>query len=489
MAKLPPETISLIFDHACRSTLLNLSLCNRQFYEIAIPKLYKTVDFHCDGLQTAIIGFRPLTCLLLRKPWIARSIQHLSLRSAWEDSRERPVVYEEPREPEPEIRKAIEDTAYSVEEKREWLKDARLPVFEDCIMPLFLAQLTNLQTLDVEIPVSPTYVARQLERVGRKEHPYDHNPTLQNLHSVMSAHPDNKYGLDPENVSWIFRMPSIRQVYLHRIGTFGDTNDEDEWVQLPKGTSTCKLLEMRDCKLSGKHFTNLLQCCEQLETLCYEIGDGYLSSASNDWSAIYDALALHKKTLRDLRLEYLDHHLLKVVPSIDDETSAIQSLREFEALRRVELDTFFLFGFDSDDDEISNDHLVRILPAQIVHIKITHAEEDPEAILSNIEVLLQQKRAKFTELEKVFIRSEADSLDEYRDRLKTLYSQAESVSVQFEVAHTVAPPPSDEEPDDDDTTPEDLGERKWGFDEDVEWRGCSSLCNQRTHYEAYDLSC
>ena len=490
MSQLPPETLSIVFGFANRGSLFDLCLCNKSFYEIAIPYLYKSIDLSCDHMETPIIGFRPLTCFLLRKPWVAKNVKHLSIRYSWEDSRERPVVYEDPRDPEPEIKDAIEDTAQSDEEKAKWLEDARLPVFEDCIMPLFLAQLTNLETLDMEIPMRPQYVTRQLERVGRREHPYDKKPTLQNLRSIMAAFGDNKYGLEPEHVAWIFYLPRIRDVYLHRFGSPRDDEDNEDGdergsITLPKRTSTCRSIEIRDCKLTARDLTNLLHSCERVETFGYEIGEGFLSEASLDWPAIRDALAAHKETLRDMRLEQLDHGNLKAVPSFDDDLGPMESLKDFPALKRVEIDTFFLFGLDEDDMQTGEKRLAQFLPRNIVDLKITHADENPDAVVQNLNVLLAQKDTEFQELARVFIRCDEDCFSN-RD-LKTLSQTAEGKGVQLKAEHWLIPEMIDEEVSIHEAMSQRPPERKWGFDGDVEWLECSSGCNRGKNYAAYDL--
>ncbi|KAI9706734.1 MAG: hypothetical protein M1820_004704 [Bogoriella megaspora] len=475
MPSLPPEALSLIFSFTSRSTLCNLCLCSQQFREIAARFLYRSIDLCGNSLTRPIIGFRPLTRLVLRENSIARLVRHLSIRDSWEADPNDPVVPEDPRDPEPEIRKAIVEAATTEEEKSKWLEDASLPVFEDCIMPLFLSQLTQLETLDTEVPIDPSYTTRQMGRILRKDAPFENSNNLNSLHSVIAAHDYDGHGLEPEHIAWIFRLPKISNVYLHRIGSRDDGNGRDSpFGGLPRRKGTCRSLEMRDCLLSHEDLIELFLSFESLVSICYELGNGLLSKARVSWPLIHDALTVHKDTVRDLRLEYLDHEWIPE-PYFSNEyenTTVSPTLKVFKGLKRIAIDTAFLSN--GEDRSISERHLTDFLPPQIEYLRITHFEHDGDIIFKSIKALLQQKRSEFLNLGRLVLRGKDNFFNRHKDKFKNLYQQAQIEGVQLVVEHN-------------DGFESERFERKWGFDEDVEWQPCSAGFNHDWHWEAYDL--
>lgn len=78
---LPPELLDRICDLIpSQGTLAKLVRCSRQFYDIAAPHLYRSIDLTRTKSKDEMRHLEIVTALLLRRPELGRSVRHLALR-------------------------------------------------------------------------------------------------------------------------------------------------------------------------------------------------------------------------------------------------------------------------------------------------------------------------------------------------------------------------------------------------------------------------
>ena len=199
LTSLPTELVSRIFSHATKETLKNAVLCSRDWYEIVVPHLYHRLQITTE--DTAPNALQALTALILRKPELGAHVRHFIVRPAFDDNgpyREEATAKEsisetltQAKDLDAPIKDAIKTTSHSDDEHARWLEDINC---EDALLAVLIPLFKRLETLDLEVGISPYYVPRTLWRIGRGEKPFDEQPTLTRLHSILWAHNDNKYG-------------------------------------------------------------------------------------------------------------------------------------------------------------------------------------------------------------------------------------------------------------------------------------------------------
>ncbi|KAL9090312.1 MAG: hypothetical protein Q9165_005345 [Trypethelium subeluteriae] len=486
--EIPIEVLSRIFSVVdSKATLKNLILSSKNFYSIAAPHLYSYLELLTADWETPFYALRPLTCLFLRKPELAQHVRHLALRSTFEDGPSSGGKQGNKKlDLDPEIRSAIIASAQSKEEEGQWLEDASEQAHEDCILSLLLPTLTNLHSIDIEMPVKPEYVPRQLERIGRGEHPFDKKPTFSKLTDIHIAHDDSKYGLYTDSIGCAFYLPAIQNIYLHRIGSSDGPNPSDEIAaplqNIPDGSSAVTSIDMHDCKLSTGDFARMMRAPKALTSFCYEVGWGHLSYAACRFPEMRAELDRHKTTLRDLWLDYVPDGIEWLTEGDDiDDTTPMKSFAEFSALRRIKIGMAMMFGEDAEEDMPGyQNRLVEALPAQIEYVKITRAEDSPDVIVGALENLILQKGGKFPELRHLEIECSETQVNDRKDQYRRLKQLAENEKgLTFVVRDTRGALVGEDY--------DQRVERKWGFDENIEWQPCTSDCNARCVFPVHDL--
>ncbi|KAL9079596.1 MAG: hypothetical protein Q9157_001533 [Trypethelium eluteriae] len=486
--EIPIETLSHIFSFVdSRATLKNLTLSSKNFYKIATPRLYSHLELLNADWETPFYALRPLTCLFLRKPELAQNVRHLALRSTFEDGPASGGKQGNKKlDLDPEIRSAIVASAQSKEEESQWLEDASEQAHEDCILSLLLPTLTNLRSIDIEMPVQPVYVPRQLERIGRGEHPFDRKPTFSKLTDILIAHDDSKYGLYTSSIGCAFSLPAIQNIYLHRIGSSDGPDPADEIAaslqNIADGSSTVISIDMHDCRLSSGDFARVMRAPKALTSFCYELGWGHLSYTACRFPEMRAELERHRTTLRHLWLDYVPDGIEWLTDGdAGDDTTPMDSFAGFSALRRIKIGMVMMFGENPEEDlpEYA-DRLVKALPVQIEYVKITRAEDGPDVIVAALEKLILQKGGKFPELRHVEIECSEAGVNDRRDQFRRLKQLAENEKgLTFVVRDTRGALVGEDS--------DQRVERKWGFDEDIEWQPCTSECNARNVFPVHDL--
>ncbi|KAF2473123.1 uncharacterized protein BDR25DRAFT_341294 [Lindgomyces ingoldianus] len=483
---LPVELISRILENvSSKTTLKNATLCSRQWYDIAIPHLYCQIDVGEGHQDEGVV--RSLTILFLRNAKLAAHVRHFSIRPAFDDG---PVEQKTPEDSveailaqkadlEDEIKAAVKVASQSDEEHAKWL-ELMGTEDEDCLLALLLPRFTNLETLDLEIPISPNYIDRMLWRVGRGEQPFDNEPTFARLNSIAWFHIDSKYG--GSLPAGCFTLPSARAIYLHRMGSSDGDDPDKKLSQIEHGTSGCTHLEMHDCRLNDPDIKNIITVPKKLSTFIYEIGWGHLSYCSVNFQPLRDALEAHQSCLEDLWLDY-SHDGIEWLDDMDG-VSSMASFKHFSNLKRLRIAPDFIFGgnlsLEEQGEESRQKLLLEFLPLNVETLHITHGDQYEEMLYKALEHLLTNKESCLPDLRKLTFETSLAKVEKDRgDRLAAILQLAEKVGLPVTLLNNWG--------DAKYSNYDSRVERKWGMDEDIEWKPCGSYCNERPVYEIIDL--
>ncbi|KAF2000923.1 hypothetical protein P154DRAFT_575626 [Amniculicola lignicola CBS 123094] len=493
---LPVELIARILEFVTSmSTLKAAMLCSSQWHEIALPYLYRSINF-TGGSYEAFPGnrtLRDLTVLFLRRPELAKHVRHFSIRPAFNDGSNRsddsPEQSCEGKRTafgniEEELKSAIASASHDDMEQSKWLAAADV---EDALLALLLPKLVNLQTLDLETPIIPHYIETMFNRVGLKQKPFDTTPAFTKLKSILWAHDDNKYGGNV--VAAPFMLPSVQSIFMHRTGSEDDEGDDAPYIDMPDKTSSVTHLELKDCRLDTRMIEKMLAVPKQLKTFIYEVGWGHLSYCSISWPAIRRGLELQKDSLEELWWDY-PHDGINWSDDTDD-TSPVQSFRDFEKLRRVRIAPDYVFGLRPDGK--SYKRLLDLLPRPVEFLHIVHGDEygvtletpissekaKMKTLYKSIEHLLAHKETALPALRHLTFDTSLKKIKEDGDKIANLVKLAQSSGVEMVLRNNFG--------DDKWALYDERVERKWGMDEDIVWGQCGSGCNSVPPYEVISL--
>ena len=506
---LAPELLHKIFSYVdTEEDLRSIVLSCKQFNELATPYLYEHIDLvyeeDDDNVEKSFTfkGLRTLTILILLKPELAKRVKYLSLRGIWTEEKCN-GGWTQSKPLEPEFDQALKELSHTQEEKKDWAEDIQVrgeQLEEDAILAILLATLVNLKSLDFELAdhaddITPK-ILRILKRVRNCEKPFDATPALSSAKNMLLASWDEKYGIPFEYASAYITLPSLKNVFLHRIGS-DEGRDEGKGAQfeaLKPGSLAIETIDMHDCRLSSVDIRLLMEAPKALRSFCYELGWGYLSECSHSTAALLKALQSQKETLKELWLYHVEGM------EFIEETSEGQviippgGLSQLTKLKHMKIATCFVFDEDYQTNAPEN-VLLQILPPNLETFTLQHWKYDstraypgtfdgrfeprylPDTAFKAVYALLQDSQVTFPSLKSVTLDVLSEQAEKQRDSFMELLTVAKSACVQFRVLarkHEVS-------------YSEKEIEREWGFNEDVRWRDCKSDLNKRAPRQIFDL--
>ena len=378
-----------------------------------------------------------------------------------------------------EVKNAINDASYSDQDAADWLRDVYLRN-EDAILSLLLTTLTNLETLDLEVPAWPDYLERTLMRAGRRDRPFHKSGALAKLTQACWFHHDNMYG--GKLAQGLFALPSLRSLFLHRIGSeanYIDFTPPSVLANLESNSSPIEHLELHNCRIKNNDVRDIFRVPRTLKTFIYSVGWGHLSEHGVSLPLLYEGLQQHRETLENLWLDTPDGDI-EWLPDIDD-TSPLGSFRDFTKLKRLRLAAVFIFDqnyvdfTDEEEDQLTN-ALVNLVPPNLETLHISHCEEYPYFLASALK-RLRVHPDRPERLTPITLETTRVGLECHGEDLSVARYQSDKAGILVTILDNL-----------DGTTYEGHPkvERKWGMDEDIEWGECGSECNQRPIYPKID---
>ncbi|MCJ1324036.1 hypothetical protein MMC10_000698 [Thelotrema lepadinum] len=505
---LAPELLSRIFTHIdSKEDLKRIALSCKQFNALANPYLYERVDLVYEEDEDDVvnsftfISLRALTILLLRKPELAKRVKHLSLRGTWTDEKCHGGLeqFESLQQPlEPEFAQALESLSQTQEEKEDWTKDIEYrgeELEEDAILAILLATLVNLKSLDFELWVRPEdftiKILRTLKRVRNCEKPFDTTPVLSSVKDMLLSSWDNKEGISLAYVSEYITLPSLKNVYLHRIGSSADGDGEAGQLAVCKpGSLPIERIDMHDCRLDRVDLGFLIEAPKALRSFCYELGWGHLSYCDHSTTALLKALESQKETLEELWIYHVDGIMFNEERIEGKLAIPAGGFSQLTSLKHLKIAICFVFDEEDQENALENT-LIRILPPNLETLTLefwTHQDPTgtyhvysnykpklcsiPNTVFKAVKALLDDSQVAFPSLKTVTLNVSREQVEKQKDRFTELLTVAQCAGVQFTVLAR--------------GDRADV-EREWGFNEDVQWRTCESECNKRAPCPIFDL--
>ncbi|OCK95640.1 uncharacterized protein K441DRAFT_658354 [Cenococcum geophilum 1.58] len=481
------ELISRILESCTsKATVAVAARCSRQWYDIAMPLLYHRVNINNpQSYELRKSYLKSLAVLFLSKPNIAAHVRHFSLRPGFSDGPEWKSGVELNGDGDwdsallEKIQEAIASISCSDEERATWLKEADC---DDTFLALLLPTLPNLVSLDLMGPIYAKYMERMLWRFGTGA---ERGSAFTNLKSLFWTYEQAMCTPTGAIINpGIFAMPFIKRIYLHQVhGGYGDEVDE-RLAQFSPRTSTCTHLELRDCRFHPSDVQNLFLMPKALSTFIYDIGRDQLYYCTVSFSTIRQGLEHHKETLEELCLDYY-HGGIELEPGMLDDPSPMTPLNEFLRLKRLKIAPVFILGMSLPPETAhAADQYLRILdflPKSIKQLQLTHCEEPDnlQILLDALANILIKKVTHVPTLHQIIVEIDFSIVEKLADEFARILKLAEDVGTNIVLLNNFG-------------CSEDKGrskrvERKWGFDEDIEWKECYEFVNYRPIYEAIDV--
>lgn len=440
MDNLPEELVELIavyVEH--RSTLANLSRCDKRLHRICTPHIYRHVHLWAPesflGEEGPPILPHDAALLLLHHPHVAAQVETLSLRP------KRQPIASECTYPE--------ELAPTVSQRCVFLGE-------------LLHRLPNLKRLDVHVPTL-----------------YVKPPQLRGLEEVLLI---GQYRSYPSNIrreprgpvtleharDWV-RATKPTKLLLYNIG-----EDLDDYGGIPiservalfqyyvqfareerergrDSTLPVEHLEMRRVSFNNSSVWSLVSTCAALTTFIYE----YQPRHYIDAYCLAVLLALHKETLTHVCIDPI-HFVVE---------DRIVGLKQLTALKHLKIASTLLLGPGDDDEMPTDDTLTAFIdrfPPNIAKLGILKAEYRRRSLTAALYAFLEVWQEQTPALQVIAIEGSFANPEFYY--LMARYSAIADASglslwtienANVEFAGT-------------DLT-KGSAERGWGIDEDVHW--------------------
>ena len=470
---LPREVITYIIANVdSRSTLTNLALCSHNFYAISVPKLYNHIELYEGPNDWGSYGtrhLRSLTSLLLRRPDLARFVRHFTFRKTINDGFESRHADQHGRRPKTVevddiFKEAIKRLSCSTEEETQWLNHVSWIDHEDAVATLLLPTLVQLERLDLKLMDNETYLARMIDRVCRKQKPFDAQPVFQALTAIIYTGCDYEWGMHPTHIGQFLRLPHICAIIGFSMGTEEWYVDADRALKtLPLRSSVVTHIDLKECGMDMPDIIDMLGVPIALKTFIYELAVIYISWNDVSFKALRDAVGLQEHSLEHISLDY--EHKNGVHFSDGSEVNPMRSFASFAKLKSLRIATVFIFGWEYPvglDQECQNKtpylQLAQVLPSTIEILHFSHCEDHFSHLLLALEELLLQSSVYVPKLNGIILEGSADVKKWSGSDIASLARMAETQGISLVTLDSKA-----------DTSHRDSVERGWGTDASIRW--------------------
>jgi len=513
---LSEEILDYIVSSCSQGSKAALCRCSKKTNRIATPHLYHAVHFQASTGGACLLWLLPFAHLIFTSPTHASFVRSFTSEDGWSDDmapkeRDEGVeLGEEDKRPWPgsgtaELEEALKKTCatHTTDEGKATSLYDRLRGGENegDIVALLLASFPNLRELDlrygsytsgmIEVLEGAVKCAKSrgnfrsdlMEYTGNSK-PASLSPTpfSQPLDMLVSGTED-KYPNDPRYLAVFLNLPNLRSLYGWMFGDEGTLADQryDSFTRLKPRSCPVEYIECRTCKFHPDNLKSMMNATipGKLKTFLYEIGCAWA------WVDVQNAeimmsLEPHYETLECLGLSHEEFYPYQFTN--DNEEADPVSLRCFKSLKRLKIAPVFIFGHDGfTESELRKDStkemLWKALPHTLEELWISRAqgqEEEKDATVKFVPDcfipalnLLVVNRESFPLLTQFRIDLPIKDWEvDWLDQLASFCHFAENNGIRCKIITTGA-----------------LGgkyavhrysQRKWGWDEDVEWAPCEN---------------
>lgn len=468
ISHLPAEILSCVIANVrSKSALLNLAVCSRGFYTHVVPHLYEHIEvcaLNSEGVHTDP-HFQPLqnlACLLLRNPDLAQHVRSWTMRDAnGMKTRQTQRQGKTPRTVQVDevLKAAIKASSSSEVEETEWLQHASWVDHGDAILALLLPVLVKLQTLDLKLSYTSTYIIRALQKASRGEKPFDAKPALECLTNLMATPAEIRYGMSTDYIAASMPLAAIRAIYGHGLGSILDDEGNASLAVLPSASSTLTHLELRNCKMNQPDITHLLRIPKALTTFIYDLGSGHLSYCDVVPQDIFDALVTQEHCLENLWLDYNQRFEEEWMSDYDTDSNLPRgSFSRFKCLQVLRIAAMFLFGGQGNNDATGRE-LADLLPTTLHTLHVSNCDDNFPSTLHTLEELILHKDDYVPELRTIVLKGSILYVKRSWPGLQRLAWLASSQGIAVSVQRYKW-----------DADWKDWVEQGWGMDESIWWK-------------------
>ncbi|ROV98126.1 hypothetical protein VPNG_08568 [Cytospora leucostoma] len=461
---LPPE----LLDRVCelipsQATLAQLVRCSHQFYDVAAPHLYQSIELSRTRSKDEFRHLEVITALLLRKPELGRSVRHLALREGSRRSvekNEKPLL--------PEIEQAVrdlaaqtgrlldppstgsEDQAQSEDtvpdevevEVEDWPEDDAMSdvgsnwsttdgsdseedpddviptdatdalslarssqYFRDAILlALFIPCLTKLTSMDLDLldPTRLRFVQALLRSAVGTEQLFSHVKTV----CLGSSMPELRLDLWRD----LFTLPSISSIYLHRIIA---VRQQTMWGRGPSAeplppnaalrprSLDITHLELRDCRISPWELRRMLAVPKALKTFIYDMGEE-INDVEPPVTISYRSVREALELQKDsLEQIWIDYPHDYLFDEWGGSGIATRPMGSFDKFKKLKRFRIASTYLFGFTEDTDIHRLVESLPENLEELHLTHGDEDEELTAGLQKLIEARQRGRFADLNEI----------------------------------------------------------------------------------------
>lgn len=504
--QLPEELLDRVVSICSDESLSELCLTSKRLNRITTPHLYSKITLGTKAWEGGRNHFRELSHLLLTSENHATLITSIMVEAAWGFQSEGD---------EEEDEDEMEDEHDDVGTKKKTASSLQTHDFEACLkdhislfdlsekdksevwskvqtglnveamLALLLFCLPNLQRVDINFGFCEGHedfvsVFEQLADSASA----GHGDSSRRM-DVMVKGDDDKYPNKPVHLAALLHLPYLRSIYGWKMGDHEGDPDPD-FARLKPRSSHVEYIELRTSKLQKDNLRHLMAATipGTLKTFNYEIGCTW-AWCDITHPGIMTSLQAHHKTLESLGLSHEDFYPHQF--DNDEEEPYSCDFTPFIALKRLKVAPCYIWGHEgfTDDTELSlpetKEMLWKTLPPNLEQLWICRADpqvaqwdgaDDGEphfeydCFLPALHLVLEHMD-RYTRLKNIRIEFSplAWPKNATYDNLAAFCQSAESDGVSCTIILTDMFVRTA-----DDVYP--TNERRWGWDEDVEWGEC-----------------
>jgi hypothetical protein len=502
--QLPEELLDRIVSLVPRFDLRNVCLTSKTFNRLATPHLYSSIivgngDRLYGKYLTWITSF---AYLFFKTPSFAALVENVVVRSKWGRDEENAHLvdkYPWPNLGTPELESMLKRQCAKFSENKKEADEMyaliQTGTNEDAILALLLFSLPNMRRLDMNFGCfeDHTDFHKLIPLLSKRFELLDDQPCVPL--DVLVKGEDDKYPNHPDSLTTMLHMPRLHAIYGWKMGDHDGEPDpvHGEFARLRPRGHRVEAIELRCSKLHKDNFQFLMDATipGNLKTFNYEVGCSW-AWVNVEHPAIMKALAPHHKTLENLGLSHEDFYPYQF--DNDMEKPYPCSFVRFKALKRLKVAPVYIWGHEGFNKQHelakpgTKEMLWRALPENLEELWITRAlmqelpsnvrpdaqgflpnepgcdalRFEPACLLPALDLVVQHKSDALPKLS--HLRIELPPLewgDDWFDALSSLCAAALANGVQTTVI-------LDNLSDDW----RDYEERRWSWDEQVEWESC-----------------
>lgn len=209
LQSLPPETVTHIVRYVDKSSgLLDLALCCRSLYTLILPHLYSHVKLLYHDTQTSFPYLKPFVLHVSKNPQLASHVRDFTMDGCF---------------PTNDTVRTFRTAGHAQGVEENWRAALGKGRVEDAFIALLLPLLPSLECLDLKVPGAKVdFHERMITRVVKRELPFNAKPAFSSLRVVVIDYDDSINGTSSDLMSNYIRLPSLREFYGRKIGSYRD---------------------------------------------------------------------------------------------------------------------------------------------------------------------------------------------------------------------------------------------------------------------------